>query len=404
MENYIPKIRFKGAYDENRRWIEFTHPWEQRKLSNTLISLQNNTLSRADLSNGTGVAKNVHYGDVLIKFGEILDVSKVQLPMISDESVLTKYKASFLQNGDVIVADTAEDTTVGKCSEVAGLNNEIVVSGLHTIPYRPVGKFASGYLGYYLNSSAYHNQLIPLMQGIKVTSISKSAMQDTDILYPKSVEEQSKIGAYFRSLDHLITFHQRKCELYQQAKQSMMEKLFSNNSDWEEVKFIDLFQEYSELNVNSYNQYTAGKYGLKLISDNKIKYDISKHKYFHPNSLILGIGIEEMGVSSNIFGCVSPIYMVYSINQDIIDTEFVNQYLRVELNKYKGTITHRSTRRKYEFDNKELHNLKIKIPCLEEQIKIANVLSKYDELIAISKNQLNILQTLKKGLLQQMFC
>ena len=191
--------------------------WEQRKLSNTLISLQNNTLSRADLSNETGVAKNVHYGDVLIKFGEVLDVSKVQLPMIPDESVLTKYKASFLQNGDVIVADTAEDTTVGKCSEIAGLNNEIVVSGLHTIPYRPVEKFASGYLGYYLNSSAYHNQLIPLMQGIKVTSISKSAMQDTDIAYPKSVEEQGKIGTYFRSLDHLITLHQHKQNCYEKA-------------------------------------------------------------------------------------------------------------------------------------------------------------------------------------------
>ena len=212
----VPEIRFAG----------FTDAWEQRKLSNTLISLQNNTLSRADLSNETGVAKNVHYGDVLIKFGEVLDVSKVQLPMIPDESVLTKYKASFLQNGDVIVADTAEDTTVGKCSEIAGLNNEIVVSGLHTIPYRPVEKFASGYLGYYLNSSAYHNQLIPLMQGIKVTSISKSAMQDTDIAYPKSVEEQGKIGTYFRSLDHIITLHQRKCDELKNMKKYMLQNMF----------------------------------------------------------------------------------------------------------------------------------------------------------------------------------
>ena len=183
--------------------------WEQRKLGEILIGLQNNTLSRADLSNETGVAKNVHYGDVLIKFGEVLDVSKEKLPMISDESVLSKYKSSFLQNGDVIVADTAEDSTVGKCSEIAGLNDEIVLSGLHTIPYRPIEKFASGYLGYYLNSSAYHNQLIPLMQGIKVTSISKSAMQDTDIVYPKSMEEQGKIGDYFQSLDNLITLHRR---------------------------------------------------------------------------------------------------------------------------------------------------------------------------------------------------
>ena len=172
--------------------------------------MQNNTLSRADLSNESGVAKNVHYGDVLIKVGEVLDVGKEQLPMILDESVLTKYKASFLQNGDVIVADTAEDSTVGKCSEIAGLNDEIVLSGLHTIPYRPVENFASGYLGYYLNSDTYHNQLLPLMQGIKVTSISKSAMQDTDIFYPKSIEEQGKISNYLQALDHLITLHQRK--------------------------------------------------------------------------------------------------------------------------------------------------------------------------------------------------
>ena len=211
-----PEIRFPG----------FTDAWEQRKLGEILIGLQNNTLSRADLSNETGVAKNVHYGDVLIKFEEVLDVSKEKLPMISDESILSKYKSSFLQNGDVIVADTAEDSTVGKCSEIAGLNDEIVLSGLHTIPYRPIEKFASGYLGYYLNSSAYHNQLIPLMQGIKVTSISKSAMQDTDIVYPKSVEEQGKIGDYFQSLDNLITLHQRELDHLKLLKKGMLQQMF----------------------------------------------------------------------------------------------------------------------------------------------------------------------------------
>ena len=211
-----PEIRFEG----------FTDDWEQRKLGDVLISLQNNTLSRADLSNETGIAKNVHYGDVLIKFGEVLDVSKEQLPMITDEKVLPKYKASFLQNGDVIIADTAEDITVGKCSEIAGLSNEVVLSGLHTIPYRPVEKFAAGYLGYYLNSNAYHNQLIPLMQGIKVTSISKSAMQDTNIVYPKSMEEQAMIGDYFQSLDNLITLHQRKCEKLKELKKYMLQNMF----------------------------------------------------------------------------------------------------------------------------------------------------------------------------------
>lgn len=149
--------------------------------------------------------------------------------MITDESILSKYKASFLQNGDVIVADTAEDSTVGKCSEIVGLNEDVVLSGLHTIPYRPVTKFASGYLGYYLNSSAYHDQLIPLMQGIKVTSISKSAMQNTDTVYPKLQEEQGKIGLYFQSLDEMLTLYRRKSHIANE------DKVFA----WEQRKLDD---------------------------------------------------------------------------------------------------------------------------------------------------------------------
>ena len=212
----VPEIRFKG----------FTDAWEQRKLGDVLISLQNNTLSRADLSFEQGIAKNVHYGDILVKFGEVIDVKTELLPMIVDEVIIAKYKSSFLQNGDVIVADTAEDETVGKCAEIAGLSDEIVISGLHTIPYRPLQKFASGYLGYYMNSASFHNQLLPLMQGIKVTSISKTALQNTDILYPKSTTEQAAIGKYFSRLDNLITLHQRKLDKLKNIKKSMLDNMF----------------------------------------------------------------------------------------------------------------------------------------------------------------------------------
>ncbi len=85
-----------------------------------LMGLQNNTFSRADLNYESGAVKNVHYGDVLIKFGDFIDVSKDELPFITDESQTTKYNSSFLQDGDIIIADTAEDSTVGKCSEIVG--------------------------------------------------------------------------------------------------------------------------------------------------------------------------------------------------------------------------------------------------------------------------------------------
>ena len=213
----VPEWRFQG----------FSGDWEQRKLGEMLISLQNNTLSRADLSSEEGIAKNIHYGDILVKFGEVIDVKTESLPMIADETVIAKYKSSFLQNGDVIVADTAEDETVGKCTEIAGLSDEIVISGLHTIPYRPLQKYAPGYLGYYMNSASFHNQLLPLMQGIKVTSISKTALQNTDILYPKSATEQAAIGTYFRNLDNLITLHQRKKEVITNQRKTLQQYLLN---------------------------------------------------------------------------------------------------------------------------------------------------------------------------------
>ena len=174
------------------------------------MSLQNNTLSRAELSDENGTVMNVHYGDVLTKFSECLDVSKDRLPFIKKQFFMDKFKTSYLKNGDVIVSDTAEDETVGKCIEIIGMTNQKVLSGLHTIPLRPKEQFATGYLGFYLNSSAYHRQLKPLMQGIKVTSISKSAMLDTVIKYPSDIWEQTLIGQYFMSLDNLITLHQYK--------------------------------------------------------------------------------------------------------------------------------------------------------------------------------------------------
>ena len=187
----------------------FINVWEQRKFSDVFTGLQNNTLSRSELNYESGTVKNVHYGDVLIKFGDYIDASKEELPFINDDSKVEKFKGSFLHNGDIVIADTAEDETVGKCTEIQGVDDIKLISGLHTIPCRPKEEYGAKFLGYYMNSSAYHAQLIPLMQGIKVTSISKSALQDTNMIIPKSVDEQTIIGEYFSNLDHLITLHRR---------------------------------------------------------------------------------------------------------------------------------------------------------------------------------------------------
>lgn len=215
----------KGSNTPEIRFSEFTDAWEQNSFSETFTYLQNNSLSRANLNFEQGIVKNVHYGDVLIKFGEILDVKKAEIPFVSNNE-FTVSNTSLLQDGDVIIADAAEDDTVGKCSEIKGVDGISIVSGLHTIPCRPNKTFASGYLGYYLNSSAYHNQLLPLIQGTKISSISKSVLQNTDIFYPNSEEEQFQIGQFFQNLDNLISLYQCKYEKLKNIKRACLEKMF----------------------------------------------------------------------------------------------------------------------------------------------------------------------------------
>ena len=188
--------------------------------------LQNNTLSRADLNYENGEAQDIHYGDILVKFGDYVDAATEELPYIDDIKLVDKFSNSFLQDGDIIIADTAEDETVGKCTEIVGSQGKKLISGLHTIPCRPKQAYAPKFLGYYMNSNAYHAQLRPLMQGIKVTSISKGVLHDTNMVLPNSVDEQGRISAYFSHLDNLITLHQRRHDTLKEIKKYMLQNMF----------------------------------------------------------------------------------------------------------------------------------------------------------------------------------
>ena len=212
----VPEIRFKS----------FTDPWEQRKLDEAFdFTVPNNTLSRAELNQESGSVRNVHYGDVLIKYGSVLDAQNDELPFITGRSK-DDFKGALLQNGDIIIADTAEDETTGKVCEIVNIQDKDVVAGLHTMVCRPKNKTAEGYFGYYMNSSSYHHQLLPLMQGIKVLSLSKTNVQKTTVKYPKDKAEQQKIADCLRRIDTLITLHQRKLEKLQNIKKSCLEKMF----------------------------------------------------------------------------------------------------------------------------------------------------------------------------------
>ena len=207
-----------------KRLPGFSGEWKEVKLGDVSTFLRNNTLSREQLNDDDGVINNIHYGDVLIKYPSIIDCRKEKLQYINDGvSILTDY----VENGDIIMSDTAEDETVGRVCEVQNVGNKNILAGLHTMLIRPHDKlFAPYYLGYYLNSEAYHKQLIPLIQGIKVCSIGKVAVQNTVLRIP-SLEEQRIIASVLVKADKEIELAKEKLASLQSQKRGLMQQLLT---------------------------------------------------------------------------------------------------------------------------------------------------------------------------------
>ena len=209
-----------------KRLKGFEGEWKILKLGECGKFLSNNTLSREQLNERSGTVQNIHYGDILIKYPSILDCDKVTLPFIT-ESAYKDSMTDFVKNGDIVISDTAEDETVGKACEVQNIGTNKILAGLHTMLFRPdEGLFSPFFLGYYINSEVYHSKLIPLIQGIKVCSIGKQAMQYTTISIP-TIDEQNAIASVLVNADKEIEIQKQKLAAMQEQKKGLMQVLLT---------------------------------------------------------------------------------------------------------------------------------------------------------------------------------
>lgn len=210
-----------------RRLAGFNGIWSKKYFGEIFEFMPTNALTREHMGTA-GTVKNIHYGDILTKYGAWLDADDRTIPTITDENLIDKYSsANYVRSGDIIIADTAEDNTVGKAVEIINVNTRML-SGQHTILCRPQEKFAERFLGYYINSVDFHNQMIPYITGIKVSSISKASLVLLEMEIP-SVEEQETIAQILSDMDEEIEQLEKKLAKYQQIKQGMMQELLTGH-------------------------------------------------------------------------------------------------------------------------------------------------------------------------------
>lgn len=219
----------QGAMQElltgKRRLPGFDGKWQSFVFGDLFDFIPNNAFTRAQMD-VSGRVKNIHYGDILTKYGAYISADRKDIPYIAKEIDLSRFSEKcYLQSGDLVIADTAEDETVGKALEVINVECP-VLAGQHTLLCRPKVRFAEKFLGYYLNASCYHNQLLPYIVGTKVSSVSKASIAQTKLVVPK-YEEQQAIASILSDMDDEITELEHKLAKYRQVKQGMMQQLLT---------------------------------------------------------------------------------------------------------------------------------------------------------------------------------
>ena len=363
-------------------------------------TIPNNTLSRAELNYESGSVRNIHYGDILIKYGSVVDVQNDEIPFATGKSS-DDFKGALLRDGDIIIADTAEDETTGKACEIGNSQGLDVVSGLHTMVCRPRNKMALGYLGYYLNSDAYHHQLLPLMQGIKVLSLSRTNVQKTMVCYPKSKAEQQLIADCFRNLDNLITLHQREFVFLCKEKIEIIRYI---KNTWEQRKVTEIGKIYIGLVTTMTKHYTDE--GTLLIRNSDIKdgkfefgdNPIYLEKTFaeknetrmHQIGDVITVHTGDVGTSAviteNEAKSIGFATIVTRPNPKIIDSNYLCSFLNTDKHK-KWAVSISTGDGRTNYNLGDYFELVVPVPSIAEQKRIASYIQKLNRLITLHQRK-----------------
>lgn len=397
--------------------------WKMVKFDEFFDMLPNNTLSRDNLNNQQGEYQNIHYGDVLIKYPYCLDCDGNDMPYINRD---VRFNTTQIKDGDVIFADTAEDDTVGKCVEVMNVGDRKIVSGLHTYFCRPKFKIASGYLGYFLNSNHYHNQLLPYITGSKVSSVNRTSIARTLISYPASLSEQRRIATILSSADKVISSTQKLIAKYKQIKQGLMEELLKPKEGWKKVKLgecceinpkTDISKLYDDKMITFIKMEDLSNDGI-IVSYNEKTYKFLQKKGFtiFSNEDVLfakitpcmenGKGALVRNMKTSICMGSTEFHVLRAKNNILID--FIYQLTISKQFRQKAEMqmigSAGQKRVPAAFLNDYLISIPYKndIPDLSEQRRIASILSGIDKKIEAEEKVLEKYEKVKKGLMERL--
>ena len=385
-----PDIRFKG----------FTEAWEQRKL-NEIVGIYD------------GVHQTPKYQDSGIMFLSVENISTLQsTKYISEEDFKRDYKV-YPQENDILmtrIGDVGTTNVVTDNSLKAYYVSLALLKYKNTNPYFLSNAMQSDYV-----QKGLANRTLKTAVPMK---INKDEIGKVDIILSASVEEQSKIGSYFKNIDNLITLHQRECDQLKELKKSMLKKMFPRDeSSIPEVRFAGFTDAWEQRKLGDIVQITMGQSpNGETYSEEPSTYILVQGNADLNNGWVVprvwttqltkqadkGDLIMSVRAPAGTMGKTAYNVVIGRGVAAIKGNEFIFQSLvKMDESGYWKRISTGSTFESLNSDN--IKNAIMYVPSKEEQSKIGTNFSNLDNLITLHQRELEILKNLKKTCLKRMF-
>lgn len=390
-----PKLRFKN----------FSNNWQEKKLGDISDVRDGTHNSPKYIKNGYPLvtSKNIQKGKIDLK----------NINYISLEDFEEINKRSKVSKGDILMG------MIGTIGNLAIVDREdFAIKNVALIKEKK--ELKNRMLYQILQSNIFYKKLSLLNEGGTQKFISLNNIRNLEFNIPL-LEEQKKIADFLSSVDVRIDLTSQKLELFEKYKKGVMQKFFSqdlrfkdNNGndypEWKEKRLEELLISRNKEKVNNTKEYQkiTIKLNLKGIEKNFSEREMADTRPFYIrelNEIIIGKQNYFNGsiaiVTKEFAGCIcSNAIMSFKVKKD--NVKFIFYYISRRDYLKKREFLANGTGQK-ELSEKDFLNFVIKLPCLEEQQKIADFLSSIDNKIEKLSSKLEELKEFKKGLLQQMF-
>ena len=398
----VPAIRFAG----------FTDPWEQRKLGDVASSFDYGLNAAATEYDGQN--KYLRITDI---DDETHEFSKSDLTTpLADLAMSADY---LLKESDLLFARTG--ASVGKTYLYRQFDGMVYFAGF--LIRARIGEGADPEFAYQATlTDAYKKYVAITSQRSGQPGVNAQEYADYQLMLPSKTEQQ-QIGMTLRSLDDLITLHQRKYDKLVILKKSMLEKMFPKDGEsvpeirfagftdpWEQRKLGELFFESNERSSSMEILSVSVAKGIYPASesdrDTNPGASLVNYKVVHKGDVVYNSMRMWQGAvgSSDYDGIVSPAYVVARPTIELDSTcfgyllkrpEMLYKYLCDSQGNSKDTQTLKYDR---------FADIEATMPAnLEEQRAISACLGSVDHLITLHQRKLELLQNIKKSLLDKMF-